>query len=76
MEQEYGEAKTLKQKLAAAVKDRALELRSARGRSSYKVNRLLILNGDGSLLTTDPGGSCPVVLRHKFSKVVLSVNEW
>jgi hypothetical protein len=74
MEQEYGEAKTLKQKLAAAVKDRALELRSARGRS-YKVNRLLILNGDGSLLTTDPGGSCPVVLRHKFSKL-LSVNEW
>jgi hypothetical protein len=60
----------MKKQLAAAVKDRALELRSARGRSSYKVNRLLILHGDGSLLTTDPGGSCPVVLRHNFSQAL------
>ena len=63
-EQDYAAAKTLKQQLAGAVKDRALEMRSARGRSPYKVNRLLILNGDGSLLTTDPGGSCPVVLSN------------
>ena len=61
-DEDFDSAKKLKQQLAGAVKERALALRSARGKPEYKVNRLLILSADGSLQTTDPTGAYPVSL--------------
>jgi hypothetical protein len=61
-DQEYETAKSLKLKLAGAVKARAMGLRAGSTGGQYKVNRLLILGTDGSLQTTDPSGACPVTL--------------
>jgi hypothetical protein len=67
-DQAYDKAKALKQQLAAAVKSRAKDLRSSRGKPQYRVNRLLILSTDGSLQTTDPSGSFPVTLSEPSNK--------
>jgi hypothetical protein len=67
-EEEFEKAKELKLQLASAVKGRAQELRDSRGRPQYKVNRLLILSNDGSLVTTDPEGNFPVTLSEPSAK--------
>ena len=67
-DERFEDAKKIKQQLAGAVKARALETRAAAAGAKSKVNRLLLLNGDGSLVTTDPSGAFPVTLSEPNSK--------
>ena len=67
-DERFEDAKKIKQQLAGAVKARALETRAGAGGPKSKVNRLLLLNGDGSLVTTDPSGAFPVTLSEPNSK--------